>query len=169
MVLFLSNHNQATTHGEKWKLLYVSQSVCLGVKQPCGTCNLILLPVGIVWSYFTTDGWSVSQSVCLGAEHPRGTRDQILLPVGIVRSYFTVSQYVLVSSTLVGLATRYHFLWECWLYNIAIKAPDTKLRRKYAVKIVLKHAQSTSIIQMEVIIYPTKQHGLSKNIPSTIF
>jgi hypothetical protein len=63
-------------------------------------------------SYFTTD----SQSVCLGVEHPCETYDQILLPVGMSKLLYdwrSVSQYVLVSSTLVGLATRYYFLSEC--------------------------------------------------------
>jgi hypothetical protein len=32
----------------------------------------------------------------------------------------TVSQYVLVSSTLVGLATRYYFLWECYCLKFAV-------------------------------------------------
>jgi hypothetical protein len=39
--------------------------------------------------------------------------------------YFTcdgqsVSQYVLVSSTLVGLATRYYFLSECFCLKVAV-------------------------------------------------
>jgi hypothetical protein len=42
-----------------------------------------------------------------------------------VRSYFTtdgqsVSQYVLVSSTLVGLATRYYFLSECCCLKLEV-------------------------------------------------
>jgi hypothetical protein len=74
---------------------------------PCGSCDQILLPVGMskskllygryfilvglatryyflseCLSYFTTD----SQSVCLGIEHPRGTCDQILLPVRMLLS-----------------------------------------------------------------------------------
>jgi hypothetical protein len=32
----------------------------------------------------------------------------------------TVSQYVLVSSTLVGLATRYYFLSECCCLKFAV-------------------------------------------------
>jgi hypothetical protein len=41
------------------------------------------------------------------------------------RSYFTtdgqsVSQYVLVTSTLVGLATRYYFLLECCYLKFAV-------------------------------------------------
>jgi hypothetical protein len=32
----------------------------------------------------------------------------------------SVSQYVLVSSTLVGLATRYYFLSECYCLKFAI-------------------------------------------------
>jgi hypothetical protein len=40
-------------------------------------------------------------------------------------SYFTtdsqsVSQHVLVSSTLLGLATRYYFLSECWCLEFAV-------------------------------------------------
>jgi hypothetical protein len=30
--------------------LTVSQSVCLGIEHPCGTCDLILLPVGMLLS-----------------------------------------------------------------------------------------------------------------------
>jgi hypothetical protein len=37
------------------------------------------------------------------------------------RSYFTTdSQYVLVSNTLVGLATRYYFLSECCCLKFAV-------------------------------------------------
>jgi hypothetical protein len=32
--------------------LTVSQSVCLGIEHPCGTCDQILLPVGTLLSYF---------------------------------------------------------------------------------------------------------------------
>jgi hypothetical protein len=32
----------------------------------------------------------------------------------------TVSEYVLVSSTLVGLATRYYFLSECCCLKVAV-------------------------------------------------
>jgi hypothetical protein len=28
------------------------QSVCLGIEHPCGTCDQILLPVGMLWSCF---------------------------------------------------------------------------------------------------------------------
>jgi hypothetical protein len=49
--------------------LMVSQSVCLGIEHSCGTCNQILLPVGMLLSeisegrsYFRTDGQSVSMS-----------------------------------------------------------------------------------------------------------
>jgi hypothetical protein len=49
------------------------------------------------------------------------------------RSYFTtdgqsVSQYVLVSSTLVGLVTRYYFLLECCCLKWFRKLPDPVLR-----------------------------------------
>jgi hypothetical protein len=136
-------HSNPRENWSKSKLLYdwrsVSQSLCLGIEHPCGTCDQICLVKGR--SYFTTDGQSVSQSVSLGIEHPCGTCDQILLVQG--RSYFmtdsqsvsmswyraplwdlrpditcprskllydcqSVSHYVLASSTLVGLATRYY-------------------------------------------------------------
>jgi hypothetical protein len=49
--------------------LMVSQSVSLGFERPCGTCDQILLPVGMLLaeisegrSYFRTDGHSVSTS-----------------------------------------------------------------------------------------------------------
>jgi D-serine deaminase-like pyridoxal phosphate-dependent protein len=104
--------------------LTVSETECLGIEHPCGTCDQILLVQGR--SYFTTDGRSVSQyvlvsgtlvglairyylfkvevtlrlpvsqSVCLGIRHPCGTCDQILLVQG--RSYFTTdSQSVSMS------------------------------------------------------------------------
>jgi hypothetical protein len=65
---------------------------------------------------------TVSQSVCLGIEYPCGTCDQILFPVGKLLSEFcqSVSQYVLVSSTLVGLVTRYYFLSECCCLRFAV-------------------------------------------------
>jgi hypothetical protein len=70
------------------------------------------------WGYFTTDDQSVSQSVCLGIKLPYGTCEQILLPVRMSKSkllydWWSVSHNVLVSSTLVGLATRYYFQSEC--------------------------------------------------------
>jgi hypothetical protein len=95
------------------KLLYdcrsVSQSVCLGIEHPCGTCDQILLLEGR--TYFTTDGRSVSMSWYraplwdLRPDITSCSRSQITLRL-------TVSQYVLVSSTLEGLATRYYFLWN---------------------------------------------------------
>jgi hypothetical protein len=71
--------------------LTISQSVCLGIEHPCGTCNQILLPVGMLLSescglvsvgrplyipkeqdgpvlrqrHVTTDGQSISMSCCL--------------------------------------------------------------------------------------------------------
>jgi hypothetical protein len=110
----------------------VSQSVCLGIEHPCGTCDQILLPVGMLLSEICLCGevtlrLTVSQSISLGIEYPCGTCDQILLPVGMLLTEIclwgevtlrltvsrSVSQYVLVSSTPVGLATRYYFLSEC--------------------------------------------------------
>jgi hypothetical protein len=227
---YCSRENHCLLWGEVTLRLAVSQSVCLGIEHPCGTCDLILLPHGrllsqicglvsvrrplwredgsviysvitqwseslrtrnhtlqshlrlpqpggpgeVRWGYFTTD----SKSVCLGIEHPCGTCDQILLPVwmllsescdlvsvgrplwrevgsaicnvntqwsesritrnhtllchlrlsqpegqvrwGEVTLRLTVSQYVLVSSTLVGLATRYYFLTEGCCLKVAI-------------------------------------------------
>jgi hypothetical protein len=64
-------------------------------------------------SYFRTDGQSLSMSWCRAHS---GTCDQIK-----VLSYFTTdSQYVLVSSTLVGLATRYYFLSQCFCPKFAV-------------------------------------------------
>jgi hypothetical protein len=62
------------------------------------------------------------------------------------RSYFTtdgrsVSQYVLVSSTLVGLATRYYFLSECFSLKFAVLfmwAPS--LTRGRACNLQFKHS-----------------------------
>jgi hypothetical protein len=36
--------------GEVTLRLTVSQSVCLGIEHPCGTCDHILLPVGMLLS-----------------------------------------------------------------------------------------------------------------------
>jgi hypothetical protein len=82
-----------------------------------------------VRSYFTTDGQSVSMSRYRAHS---GTCDQILLSVRRLFSEscclvsvevtlrLTVSQYVLISSTLVGLATRYYFLLSenCGLVSV---------------------------------------------------
>jgi hypothetical protein len=112
------------------------------------------LPVGMLLSeickarsYFMTH----SQSVCLGIEHPCGTCDQILLPVGMLlseickaRSYFTthsqsVSQYVLVSSALVGLATRYYFLSECCCLKFAKLEVTLRLTGSQSVCVGIEH------------------------------
>jgi hypothetical protein len=103
--------------------LTVSQSVCLGIERSCGTCDQILLPV-----------WNLQPCFC-GA--PSLTRGRFcLFPVSVSSNcpsssfevwwgYFTtdgqsVSQYVLVSSTLVGLSTRYYFLSECCCQKFAV-------------------------------------------------
>jgi hypothetical protein len=61
------------------KLLYdwrsVSQSTCLGIEHPCGTCDQILLPVGML----------------------------LEVEVKLLYDWRSVSQYVLVSSTLVEM------------------------------------------------------------------
>jgi hypothetical protein len=59
------------------------------------------------------------------------------------QSYFTtdgrsVSQYVLVLSTLVGLATRYYFLSECCCLKFAVlflwsALPDKRTGLRFAV------------------------------------
>jgi hypothetical protein len=51
----------------------------------------------------------------------------------------SVSQYVLVSSTLVGLATRYYFLSECWCLKFAVlfllgALSDERAGLQFAVK-----------------------------------
>jgi hypothetical protein len=53
-----------------------SQSVCLSIEHPRGTCNQIVLPVGV--SKLLYDWRSVSQYV-LGVGHPFGAHDQIFL------------------------------------------------------------------------------------------
>jgi hypothetical protein len=54
--------------------LMISQSVCLGIEHPCGTCDQILLVQ--CRSYFTTDSQSVSMS---WRRAHLGTCDQILI------------------------------------------------------------------------------------------
>jgi hypothetical protein len=96
--------------------LTVCQSVCLGVEHPCGTYEQTLLPVGML----------LSGSCCLvSVGRPFWREDWIYnlqcnhsMVEG--RSYFTidrqsVSQYVLLSSTLVRLATKYYTSKSCCL------------------------------------------------------
>jgi hypothetical protein len=126
-----------------------SQSVCLGIEHEVEvtlrlTVSQYVLVSSRSRSYFTTD----SQSVCLGIEYPCGTCDQILFPVRMLLSEIwglvyigrplwredrlmlmslydwqsvsqSVSQYVLVSSTHMGLAIRYYFLSECCCLKFA--------------------------------------------------
>jgi hypothetical protein len=94
----------------------VSQSLCLGIEHPCETCDQILLPVGMLLS-------EICCLVSLG--HPlwredekRRRRRRLLYDWQSVSQ--SVSHYVLASSTLVGLATRYYFLSECCCLNFAV-------------------------------------------------
>jgi hypothetical protein len=89
----------------------VGQSVWLGIEHPGGTCDQILLPVGMllseIWGLASVGRplWrenehcfheevtlrlTVGQSVCLGIEHPCGTCNQILLPIRMLLSYIFV-------------------------------------------------------------------------------
>jgi hypothetical protein len=130
----------------KSKLLYDWQSVSQSSHwAPFRTCDQILLPVRMLLLYKNAIRTSqethyasatepnllmlfrwkpcllwgevtLRLTVSLGIEHPCGTCDQILLPVQMSKLLYhsqSVSQYVLVSSTLVGLVTRYYFLSEC--------------------------------------------------------
>jgi hypothetical protein len=69
-------------------------------------------------SYFTTDK-SVSQSVSMSWYRAPlwDLRPDIISCRKVAVWILSVSQYVLVSSTLVGLATRYYFLSECCCLN----------------------------------------------------
>jgi hypothetical protein len=49
--------------------------------------------------------------------HIEGQDEEVTLRLTVSQS---VSQYVLVSSTLVGLATRYYFLSECCYLKFAV-------------------------------------------------
>jgi hypothetical protein len=101
--------------------LTVSQSVCLGIEHPCGTCNQILLPVWMLLSGVLL----YKNAICTSQEthYPSATEANLLMlfrgknavycEVRLLFDWWSVSQYVLVSSTLVGLATRYYFLSEC--------------------------------------------------------
>jgi hypothetical protein len=123
-----------TTDGQS-----VSQSVCLGIDFPCGTCDQILLPVGMLLSEICglvsvgrplwREGGSTICSVITQWSEPLRTRNHILLshlrlPQPRIRVRvtlrLTVSQYVMVSSTLVGLVTRYYFLSEWWCLKFAV-------------------------------------------------
>jgi hypothetical protein len=86
----------------------VSQSECLGIEYPCGTCDQILLPVGML----------LSEICCLlSVGRPLWREDGSKVEVSL---QLTVRLYVLVSSTLVGLATRYYFLSECCYLKSAV-------------------------------------------------
>jgi hypothetical protein len=125
--------------GRSWSYFTtVSQSVCLGIEYPFGTCDQILFPVGMLLSeicglvfggrpLWWEDGSAICSVITQWSELLR-TRNHILLshlrlpqPWSQSRSYFTTdSQYVLVLSTLVGLATRYCFLSECCCLKFAV-------------------------------------------------
>jgi hypothetical protein len=116
--------------------LTVSQSVCLGIEYLCGTCDQILLPVGMLLSVICevgvtsrlTDSQSVSMSwyrAPLWDLWPDITSCRNVVCNLRSRSYFTtdgrsVSQYVLVLNTLVGLVIRYYFLSECCCLQFAV-------------------------------------------------
>jgi hypothetical protein len=108
------------------KLLYgwrsVSQSACLGIEHPCGTCGQILLPVGMLLSeicglvrvgrpLWPEDASEICSVITQWSES---------LSKFEVTLRLTVSQQVLVSSTLVGLATRYYYLSECCCLKFAV-------------------------------------------------
>jgi hypothetical protein len=100
--------------------LTVSRSVCLGIEYPCGTSNQILFPVGMLLSEICG---LLSMGRPLWREDGSAVCSVITLEVEVeVRSSLrlTVSQYVLVSSTHVGLATRYYFLSECCCLKFAV-------------------------------------------------
>jgi hypothetical protein len=100
---------------------------------PSDDCGFITVRLSLSLSLSLTRGWvcnlhqlllGLARAVTFGT-NSRRTRDHILLSQtgSEVRwGYFTtdgVSQYVLVSSTLVGLATRYYFLSEiCRLVSV---------------------------------------------------
>jgi hypothetical protein len=116
--------------------LTVGQSVCLGIEHPCGTCDQILLPVGMlqseIWGFVSVERplWREDGSAICSVITPSTWRARLpyLYPPGtgllsktpglkskskLLYDWWSVSQYVLVSSTLVGLVTRYYFLSEC--------------------------------------------------------
>jgi hypothetical protein len=95
-----------------------SQSVCLGIEHPCGTCDRY---------YFMSECCLKFAVLCLwGALSDEKTDLEFAVyslkgsiraePVSQSQSYFTTdSQYVLVSGTPLGPMTRfYFFLLSCW-------------------------------------------------------
>jgi hypothetical protein len=86
-----------------------SQSVCLGIEHPCGTCDQILLPVGMLLS-------EICGLVSVG--RPLWREDGSVEVEITLR--LTIGQYVSVSCTLVGLATIYYFLSECCCLKFAV-------------------------------------------------
>jgi hypothetical protein len=116
------------------KLLYdwqsVSQSVCLGIEHPCGTCDRILLVQGRSYLRLT-----VSQPVCHGIEHPCGTCDQILLPVGMLLS------------EICGLVSIGRPLWRedgssiCSVVTQWSESPSTEASSTYISVDVLRRTQ----------------------------
>jgi hypothetical protein len=82
------SYDRRSSKFEVTLFLTVSQSVCLGIEYPCGTCDQVILPVGMLLSEICgllSQGVEVeitlllttSQPVCLGIEYPCGTCDQI--------------------------------------------------------------------------------------------
>jgi hypothetical protein len=118
------------------------QSVCLGIEHPCGTCDQILLPVRIASSSKLLYDWqSVSTSWYRAPLWE--------FPVRIARSskllydWWWVSQYVLVSSTLVGLATRYYFLSECYCLKLAKVKVTLRMKVCQSVSLGIEHPCGT--------------------------
>jgi hypothetical protein len=101
------NPPRAVRWGEVTLRLAVSQ--CLGIGHTCGTCDQILLPVGMLLSEICG---LVSTGRPLWREDGKRRR--------LIYDWQSASQYVLVPSNFVGLATRYYFLSECCCLKFAV-------------------------------------------------
>jgi hypothetical protein len=85
------------------------------------------------------------------------------------RSYVTtdgqsVSQYVLVSSTLVGLATRYFFLSECCCLKFALlflwgALSDERTGLQFAVQLLIGPSRAEPVTILYCLIWDSSQPG----------
>jgi hypothetical protein len=122
-------------HSSKSKLLYdwqsVSQSVCLGIEHPCGTCDQILLPVGMLLSeicglvsmgrpFWREDGSAICSVITQWSETLR-TQNHTLLshlrltqpgrPGSRIYSYIPQEQGGPIIPPNTGLEERVYYNW----------------------------------------------------------
>jgi hypothetical protein len=83
----------------RWRLFYdwwsvsqsVCQSVCLGIEHPCGTCDQILLPVGMLLSEICSFVFKEAPSLTRGRVRSLQCNHSIVRVAQNPKLYFTVS------------------------------------------------------------------------------